>query len=115
MDPIRFSNKPTQRVYQDFHTGELKKVRRRPPPKLHDILPTDVVEITSKKNDDFDVGDEVTVKHVSYRTPNVLQLQNDDGQTTFVGFPSVELEEALAYRVRDQIDDEGANRYLLWP
>lgn len=115
MGPIRFSQKPYKVTYNDFHTGERKTVTRRPPPKIHDMLPTDIVSLSSKKNDTFDVGDEVTIKHVSYRHPNILQLQNEDGETTFVPSRDVRLEQEVAYRGRPQIDDEKANRYLVWP
>lgn len=112
---IKFNQKPYQVVYKDFHTNELKTVNRRPAEKQHLILPTDKVELTQKKNDDFEEGEEFTVKHISYRAPNVLQLKNDDNQTTFVNYFDTNLVEEVAYRNKPRIDDEDSNRYLIWP
>lgn len=115
MNSIRFNKKPFQTIYKDFHSGEIKSIKRRPPEKLHDILPTDVVELSQKKSDDFQEGDEFSVKHISYRAPNTLQLVNEQGQSTFVSSSDVILSEKVAYRGKDQIDNEEDNRYLLWP
>ena len=115
MDEINFSRKPYTVAYTDFHTGELVKIVRRPPPLLHEMLPTDIVELTTKKGDDFQAGDDFTVKHISYRQPNTIQIQDDDGNTTFVPSFDLELKGKVAYRGVARIDDERANRYLLWP
>ena len=113
---IHFSRKPYQVIYKDFHTGELKTIRRRPAPKTHEVLPTDIVSLKNQKNDDWLEDEEVTVRHISHRSPNVLQIQDEDGQTTFVPSFDVELEEKVAYRF-GEIDKDGAeyNRYLRWP
>ena len=47
-DAVRFSRKPYTITYQDLK-GETKKIRRVPPPKLHEALPTDIVTLTRKK------------------------------------------------------------------
>lgn len=115
MDEVRFSVKPYQVIYKDHHTGELKKIVRRPPEKLHEILPTDVVKLTQRKNEDFDEGKEYKVKHISPRAPNILQLKDDEGQTTFVEHFQAELEEKVAYRSVPTVDDVVRSKYLLWP
>ena len=61
-------------TYRDFHTGEMVKTRRSIPNKFHKILPEDIVELKSKKNDDWLTGEEFEVKHISYKNPNVLQI-----------------------------------------
>lgn len=114
-DEVRFSRKPYLVTYNDLN-GEKHTIRRVPPPKLHPMLPTDVVELTRKKNDDFQAGDEFEVIHINQRHPNVLQLQDDDGKTTFVDFYDATLKEEVA--LRDGVDPRDRpvnNRYLLWP
>ena len=66
--------------------GVQKKIRRTTTSKLHEMLPQDEVTLTSKKNDDFQVDDSFKVKHINQRHPNVLQLENDEGKTTFVDY-----------------------------
>lgn len=110
-----FSRKPYPVTYKDFHSGALTTVLRRPPPKNHDFLPTDLVELNTAKNADWPAGKEVAIKHISYRAPNTLQLSNDEGLTTFVGSSEVTLVKEEAYRQRPTLDDEQANGYLLWP
>lgn len=114
-DPIQFDRKPYFVTWKD-ESGEIRKIRRVPPPKLHEALPTDIVEISNKRSDDFKEGDEVSVKHINPRHPNVLQLENSDGQTTFVNYFDVKLKEKIAPRdgvPREQTPER--NRYLLWP
>ena len=115
MDLIPFKRKPYTVTYKDFHTGELKHVRRRPPQKQHEMLPTDVVELSTKRGDDWEAGDEFAIKHVSYRAPNIIQLKNDEGATTFVPYFELSLEEGVAYRDKPGIDNVQSNRYLRWP
>ena len=114
---IHFDRKPYTVQYRDFHTGELITVQRRPPEKLHDILPTDVVELSFKKNDDWQAGENYTVKQINSRDPNTLQLQKDDGETTFINSQDAILKIRHASRSGDKIrvDDSVANQYLLWP
>lgn len=114
-DPIQFDRKPYFVTWKD-ESGELRKIRRVPPPKLHEALPTDIVELSNKRSDDFKEGDAVTVKHINPRHPNVLQLQNSEGQTTFANYFDVKLKEKIA--PRDGVPREQAperNKYLLWP
>ncbi|MCB9228439.1 MAG: hypothetical protein H6618_02415 [Deltaproteobacteria bacterium] len=112
---LGFRRKPYTVVYKDFHSGELRQIRRRPPEKQHDILPTDIVELKTQRGDDWQEGDSVSVKHVSYRAPNLLQLKNSEGDTTFTPYFDVELEEEVAYRPGKEKDVERSNRYLRWP
>ncbi len=125
-DPIKFAREPYTVKYVDL-AGEVKSIRRVPPPKLHDALPQDSVEITRKKNDDFRAGDSVEVVGITSRQPNVLQVRNEKGQTTFIDYfdmrldemgPSPSEGEKLStslpqdwYRDRPTTD----NRYLIWP
>lgn len=114
-DSIILSGAPYKISYRDLK-GEQKTIRRVPPPKLHQMLPTDIVSLKNKKNADFDEGDEVTVTHINPRHANTLQLVNDDGQTTFMDYFDVNLEEEVAPRAGvSSMDRPGSNRYLLWP
>lgn len=115
LDPVYFRRKPYNVVYKDFHTGELVKIKRRPPQKLHTMLPTDMVELKYKKNLSWDTDSEYQIKHISYRAPNTLQLINDENMTTFVSNSEVDLVEEVAYRRGGKQDQENDNRYLRWP
>ncbi len=120
MDSVKFDRKPYFVHYTDSATGERKSIRRVPPPKLHSALPGDVVELTSKKSDDFDAGDRFTVKHINPRHPNVLQIKDDDGKTTFVNWFEARLDEMVAPRAEGQAASEPGvlpikSDYLLWP
>ena len=115
MSRIDFPTKPIQMIFKDYQTGELIKQRRRPPAKTHEMLPKDEVSLKSTKNLDWQEGQTFTVKHISYRSPNVLQLINDRGQTTFVESSEVNLEKHVGRRRGKQIDDPIQNKYLLWP
>ena len=125
-DPIQFTREPYTVKYVDL-AGEVKSIRRVPPPKMHEALPQDVVEITSKKNDDFRAGDKVEVVGIKARQPNVLQVRNDSGQTTFLDYFDMRLDEMKVspydgdkapsnipkewYQDRPTTD----SRYLIWP
>lgn len=115
--PIVFRRKPYQVVYKDLHTGEIKHLIRRPPRKLHDMLPDDVVELKHKKNENWDENEEFRIKHISYRAPNTLQLINDENETTFVSHSDVILTGEEAYRPGSENDEESPvrNKYLNWP
>ena len=94
----------------------MKTIRRVPPPKLHDMLPKDKVVLQQGKNEDFETGDEFTVKHINQRHPNVLQLTNEDGRTTFVDYFDLKLEERRATRNGvSPLDLPENNSYLRWP
>lgn len=115
-DEIKFDRKPYTVTYREDATGQIKTIRRTPPPKLHEALPTDIVELTHKKSDHFDKGDDVEVIHINPRHPNTLQIRADDGTTGFVEYYDAELKEERALRAgQDPRDKPANNRYLLWP
>lgn len=112
---ITFSRKPYTVTTTNMR-GETQTVRRRPPLKNHPVLPTDIVELSSTRYQDFEEGDEFEVKHVNRRNPNVLHLVDDDGNTTFIEAQHVELEEMVAPRRGVWgLDHPENNRYLRWP
>ena len=114
MSDVRFNRTPyTVTYYQD---GEKKTIRRIPPPKLHEAVPDDTVKLTRGKNADFKAGDEFTVKSINPRQPNVLQLTNSDGVSTFADYYDTTLEEMRGARDGiEPIDLPINNKYLLWP
>lgn len=118
MDSVRFNRQPYKVTY--FKDGVKQTIRRIPPPKLHNIMPKDQVILKTRKNADYQEGDEFTVKGVSPRQPNTLHLQNEDGKSTFVSYRDLEVTESFHFTDDDgnQVPVEeapGANRYLLWP
>jgi hypothetical protein len=115
-DAIKFDRKPYTVTYREDATGQMKTIRRTPPPKLHEALPTDIVELNHKKSDDFRKGDEVEVVYINPRHPNTLKIRNGDGVTTFVEYYDANLKEEVAPRPDvDPRDRPVNNRYLLWP
>lgn len=111
---IQFNRKPYKVTY--YKDGEKKTIRRVPPPKLHDMLPKDQVILNRGKNEDFEQGDEFKVKHINQRHPNVLQLSNDEGKTTFVDYYDLKLDKKFALRDGvNPIDLPENNEYLRWP
>jgi hypothetical protein len=114
-DAVRFDRKPYIVTYKD-EQGVLKQIKRTPPPKLHEALPTDVVQLTRKHSDDFRDGDELEVSYISPRQPNVLQVKNGSGQTAFVDYYDMNLIDEVAPRNGvDPRDKPANNKYLLWP
>jgi hypothetical protein len=112
---IKFDRTPYTVTYKDL-AGETKTIRRVPPPKLHDTLPTDIVTLTHKRNDDFPEGEDFEVKSISPRQPNTLQLVAADGSTTFVEYFDTKLKDEVAPRNGvDPRDRPKNSKYLLWP
>jgi hypothetical protein len=112
--PVSFSRTPYTVTY--YKDGAKHTIRRVPPEKLHPAWPQDVVELTSKYSDNFEAGEEYKVKNINPRHPNVLQIEDGDGNTTFVPHMHVQLEEAIGEREGvDPRDMPINNRYLLWP
>ncbi len=96
--------------------GEKVTLRRRPPPQLHQYLPTDKVILREKKNDDYRAGDLFTVKYFSKRSPNVLQIEDDKGNSTFVSHYDLELKERTVSTVNpEDMSAPENNEYLTWP
>lgn len=112
---IRWTRRPYTITYLDLK-GERNTIRRVPPVRLHQMLPTDVVELNYQKNSDFLEGDEFEIKHINPRHPNVLQLINDEEATTFVDYYQADLTEEVADRPGVNPFDKPINtRYLMWP
>jgi hypothetical protein len=117
--PPVFDRRPYKVEY--YKDGQKHVISRRPPPKLHPILPEDVVTIRRKRNDDWQEGDEVEVKAISSRQPNTLQVKNENGRTTFLPFFDVEFEgrdegtDVVANDTRARRRDPIGSDYLLWP
>jgi hypothetical protein len=102
-----------------YKDGEKETIRRRPPPKLHDVLPNDTVTLTRGKNDDWKEGETYKVKNIQQRSPNVLQLVNEEGLTTFVNYYDAKMtikpEERLPEGIESKFELPINNEYLLWP
>ncbi len=112
---IKFDRTPYTVRYVD-QKGDQQSIRRVPPPKLHDALPTDKVVLTSKRSDDFQEGESYEVKNINPRHPNTLQLVDDEGRTTFVDFYTAKLDKKIAPRDGvDPRDEPISNQYILWP
>ena len=113
---ISASRKPYVSFYKDSVTGEVKNIKRQPPKPQHDMLPTDIVELTNKKSADWPAYETYTIKHINFRQPNVIQLEDDSGKTTFVQSSDLKLiqKNSLEQGVK-QIDSEIQSEYLAWP
>ena len=80
------------------------------------MLPKDEVTLTRGKNVDFEEGDSFVVKHINQRHPNVLQVTNEDGVSTFVDYYDLKLEQKRSSQNGvDPLDFPENNEYLLWP
>jgi hypothetical protein len=120
--PIRFDRKPYIVSYVDSD-GKQQQIRRVPPSKLHSAMPTDVVELKYRKSDHFIEGDNVKVKHINPRQPNVLQVENRSGQTTFISHSEMVLKQKLTNTIGVQDASKSSeeplqhidNSYLDWP
>lgn len=118
-DPIQFPRK-TYKVWYKDQAGEVQKITRTPPPKLHSIMPQDVVILNQTKSEAWAEGRDYGVKNINWKSPNVLQLEKENGETTFVNYTEVSLQEkALRQGSRDGVedpkDDPISSRYLGWP
>jgi hypothetical protein len=114
-DGIQFKREPYTVTYLDLK-GEPQTIRRVPPPKVHEMLPQDKVELTRQKNADFRAGDTLEVTGISPRQPNVLQVKNEAGQVSFVDYFDARLEEVIGLRPGEEPGQRPADsRYLLWP
>jgi hypothetical protein len=114
-DSVLFPRTPYTVTYQDLE-GKVQTIRRVPPAKQHDILPTDVVTLKEKRSDDFQAGDQVDVSYISSRNPNVLQVKNNKGEATFVEYFEADLQKEVHPRGGVDVKDQPRNtRYLLWP
>lgn len=114
VDSVNFDRTPYNVTY--FKDGEKHTIRRRPPPLLHEMLPKDEVRLSRGKNEDFQLGDKFTVKHINPKHPNVLQIQDDEGRATFVDYYDLELEKKVSRQDgAGSVEAIDQNQYLLWP
>lgn len=101
--------------------GEMKSIRRVPPPKLHNFVPEDVVTISKKRSDNWDSDEQVKVVGVSARQPNTLWVEKEDGRRTFLPYSDVrgvarsEADVEFAEDIRERRSDPLGSDYLLWP
>lgn len=86
MDGVNNDRKPYFVTWRDGASGEMKRIRRMPPPKLHDLNPGDEATLDRRVGDDFKEGTKVTIERSNPRHPNIVKLKNEDGQTTFVPY-----------------------------
>jgi hypothetical protein len=120
MTAVRFSSKPMTRVIID-NNGDERVVRRRPAEKKHLHMPEDKVELGVKHGDSFEEGASYTVKHISRQDPNILQLENSKGETTFVPYFEVDMTDApesvrgKLKQSRQDIEHPLNTKYLRWP
>lgn len=111
-----------RRPYMVSYTkdGVRHTIRRVPPPKLHDYLPEDKVTIRRTKGEDWEEGDEVTVRGVNRRQPNTLQVEGPDGKKTFLPYFDVAFKDRKGEDIimEDEMKvarDPLGSKYLLWP
>lgn len=115
---VKFDRTPYKVQY--YKDGKKHTIRRIPPPKLHDMLPEDVVTISRKKNDDWDEDMTVKIKDIQRRQPNTLTIENDDGKYTFIDYTDVRFdgrpsEEFFSSEGAARAADPIGSKYLLWP
>ena len=67
-------------------------LKRRPPVRNHDIDPTDEVLLLKTRNDDWQAGNTYEVKRLAHKNANVIQLKNENNETTFVNADHLEIE-----------------------
>jgi hypothetical protein len=105
----------TVEYYDD--KGERHVIRRTPPPRLHRLLPKDEVQITRKRSDHWDEGDEVTVTGTTARQPNTLRVEDESGRHTFLSHRDVKFisRDGQGPELFEQEADPIGSRYLLWP
>ena len=86
-------------------------------------MPEDVVELKRRKSDNFIDGDSVKVKHINPRHPNILKVENAQGQTTFISHYEMVVKQKVSNTTAirdDSIDDKDStsnidSSYLDWP
>jgi hypothetical protein len=114
---VNFDRKPYIVQYQK--DGETHRIRRTPPPKLHDMSIEDKVTISRERSAFWSEGDTAKVVGVSQRQPNMLQIEKD-GQKTFVPYFDVQFKSRDGQSIADAEAKEIAkdplgSKYLLWP
>gem|GEM_PF-469574 len=128
MEGVNNQRKAYYVQWRDEH-GQMQKIRRMPPPTLHDFQPGDEATVEKRLSEDFPVGEDITIEPASPRNPNVLKLKNSEGQTKFVPYFDLagkvrRFREIDGERVQvggaDGREDGGSdayieNSYLEWP
>lgn len=121
MNPVGTDRKPYYVTWKDSD-GQLQRIRRMPPPKLHDLNPGDQAILDRKLGDDFPINSEVTIEQSNPRHPNILKLKNPDGQTTFVPYFDLTGQFKKFRAVDGEISEDSAanteyidSSYLEWP
>ena len=116
MSILSATRKPYTAYYKDSITGEIKSIKRQPPKPQHSMLPTDTVELTTRKGEDWPANETYTIKHINFRQPNVIQLEDEQGKTTFVESSELKLIQKNSDEIGvKQIDSEIQGEYLVWP
>ena len=110
--PRKISRKPYTVTYRDFHTNEIKKIKRRPPVKNHNLDPTDKVKLLTTRNADWQNGDVYEVKRLVHKNANVVQIKNEDNESTFVNAEKLEL---ISKGAKDPRYGLYWSEYLTWP
>ena len=111
----KFSRKPYIVNYVDLK-GNPQSIRRVPPPKLHEILPEDKVMLNTKKNDDWRAEENFNVKNINEKQPNTIQIEKDNGDSTFVSYFDLSLVEKTSdQRYESPSKNPISNQYLIWP
>jgi hypothetical protein len=101
-----------------YKDGEKQVIRRVPPPKLHDYEVGDEVTIQRKKGDDWDLDDNVEVKDINRKHPNVLTTQKSNGDYTFIPYDDISLYKSHLDGLNATMDgdlEDYNDKYLLWP
>ncbi len=124
MDGVSNDRKPYFVTWKDAK-GELQRIRRTPPPKLHDLNEGDEATLDRRLGDDFPSGTDVAIEPSNRRQPNILKLKNENGQTTFVPyfdltgkirrFRTVDGERVADDTRSSGSDDYVDSSYLEWP
>lgn len=113
VDSLNLDRRPY--VVEYYKDGKKVKINRRPPPLMHTALPEDKVILTNQKNADYRNGDRFTVMKLNPRHPNILQLQDKDGNKTFVPYMDIEIVERAIRNGGGRSQNDLDNRYLDWP
>ena len=105
-----------------YKDGKKHTIRRVPPPTLHDMEKGDSASIIDRRNQDWAVGDNVTIKNINPRQPNVLMVEkeSDSDSYTFMNYFQLqktgENSSLPFYEEKALLNNDGyCDNYLLWP
>ena len=99
--------------------GQTHRIRRTPPPKLHEMRVEDKVTISRARSEFWAEGDDAKIIGISKRQPNMLQVEKD-GKRTFLPYFDVKFEGRPGQSIMDEDTEKIAkdplgSKYLLWP